>query len=101
MSKPYLKKTHPLPEHRVHGFFGWLKASEGMNEIENLEWSRGHGYTGLKMTKAFLDGEEVYRKSKVTTNVKDHAEAHDLISHFNMTMSKIREHADKTRNSLG
>jgi hypothetical protein len=100
-SKPYLKKTHPLPEHRVHGFFGWLKASEGMNEIENLEWSRGHGYTGLKMTKAFLDGEEVYRKSKVTINVKDHAEAHDLISHFNMTMSKIREHADKTRNSLG
>ena len=28
-----------LPEQRVHGFFGWLKASEGMNEIENEEWA--------------------------------------------------------------
>ena len=49
----------------MHGFFGWLKASEGMNEIENEEWAKGHGYTGVKMTKAFLKGDHRIKKTKI------------------------------------
>ena len=96
-SKPYLQKQHPLPEQRVHGFFGWLKASEGMNEIENEEWAKGHGYTGVKMTKAFLKGDHRIKKTKIA----DISSGHDIVKQFNYAMSKIREAALSHASSRG
>ena len=32
-SKPYLDKNHPKPEHKIHGFFGWCRASDGLKRI--------------------------------------------------------------------
>ena len=50
-SKPYLDKNHPKPEHKIHGFFGWCRASDGLKRIGAIEWSRGHSRAGLQLTK--------------------------------------------------
>ena len=59
-SKPYLDKNHPKPEHKIHGFFGWCRASDGLKRIGAIEWSRGHSRAGLQLTKVsalFTDGQ--------------------------------------------
>ena len=68
-----------------------------MNEIENEEWAKGHGYTGVKMTKAFLKGDYRIKKTKVV----DIASAHDIVKQFNYAMSKIREAALSHSSSRG
>ncbi len=55
-SKPYLAKHHRQPHHKVHGFFGWCRASDGLSKVETAEWSRGHSRAGLKMRKSFITG---------------------------------------------
>ena len=86
-SKPFLAEAHPLPEHRLHGMFGWIRASEGMMTMERYEWSRGHGYGGVKMTTEFLKGEP--KRGLPDEQVR--AEAHELVYVFNLTMQRIRD----------
>ena len=88
-SKPYLMETHPLPEHRLHGLFGWIRASEGILKMMKEEWAKGHGYHGVRLTKSFLEGLPMKR----APTAMEKQEGHELVHAFNTTMGRIREYA--------
>lgn len=94
-SKPYLDKNHPKPEHKVHGFFGWCRASDGLKRIGTIEWSRGHTRAGLQMTKSLLSGKHVDPDDLLhhgDESIKHRNTQYERIDH---TMNIIRQHAAK------
>tara|TARA_B100000795_G_scaffold265243_1_gene246800 strand:+ start:127 stop:3957 length:3831 start_codon:yes stop_codon:yes gene_type:complete len=82
-SKPYLSKHHPKPQHKIHGFFGWCRASDGLKNIGAIEWSRGHSRAGLHITKGLLRG------TAYVTNVKDLQKTPTDSIHHNNAMDRI------------
>ena len=90
-SKPYLSKHHPKPQHKIHGFFGWCRASDGLKRIGAIEWSRGHSRAGLHMTRGLLSGTsqvDPHSLLKTPTDSIKHNNKYDRIDH---TMNIIRK----------
>lgn len=92
-SKPYLSKHHPKPQHKIHGFYGWCRASNGLKRIGAIEWSRGRSRAGVRMTRGLLAGTEqvnpnTLAKSQTAESSIVHNTEYDRIDH---TMEIIRK----------
>jgi Ca2+-binding EF-hand superfamily protein len=88
-SKPYLSTHHPKPQHKIHGFYGWCRASNGLKMIGAIEWSRGHSRAGLRMTRGLLEGTQ-------------HVDPHSLITSHTQSIVHNNEYEriDQTMNII-
>ena len=91
-SKPYLNEHHPEPQHKVHGFFGWLRASNGLKKIQTYEWLHGRGRGGIAMTQKILEGGTTTLKTNQEEFEREHAPTKDNeYTRLDRTMALIRK----------
>jgi hypothetical protein len=95
-SKPYLSKHHPEPQHKVHGFFGWLRSSNGLKKIQTFEWLHGRGREGPSITQKIIDGGTTTLQTNQENFEREHAPTIDSeYTRLDRTMTMIRKCSKK------
>lgn len=91
-SKPYLNERHPDPQHKIHGFFGWLRASNGLKKIQTYEWVHGRGRGGVEMTQKIFQGGTTELKTRQKEIEEEHrARVDNEYTRLDTTMQLIRK----------